>query len=158
MSTDVISVPPDASLDEVVRLMERHHIKRLPVKTGKWLIGIISRANLLQALAAVMNDVPESSPSDAAISDQLWREIEKAKWAPKSAINLVVHNGNVRLSGVVMSMEEIDALTVLAENTPGVKSVEINIAWCDSMSGYVIENIRKQTGPAATANTSETPD
>lgn len=146
MSTEVISASPDAPLDKVVRLMERHHIKRVPIMKGKHLVGIISRANLVQALAAVMHDVPESSPSDAAISDLIWKEIDKQKWAPRSAIDLIVRNGYVRLGGVVMDMHEIEALTVLAENIPGVKTVENNIAWCDPMSGVVLENQKQVPG------------
>ena len=157
MSTKVLSVAPDAPLDEVVKLMERRHIKRVPVMTGKRLIGIISRANLVQALAAVMNDVPETAPSDAAITDRLWNEIEKQKWAPKLAVNLVVRNGYVRLNGVLMDMHEIEALTVLAENVPGVKGVENNIAWCDPMSGLVLENAKGKPESTGTSKLGEMP-
>ena len=138
MSTEVISASPDTPLDQVVALMERHHIKRVPIMKGKHLVGIITRANLIQALVAVMHDIPESLPSDTAISDQIWNEIDKQKWVPKSAIGLVVRNGYVHLSGVVLDMHEIEALTVLAENVPGVKAVENNIVWCDPMSGVVL--------------------
>jgi len=53
MSPDVRTVTEDAQLDHVVALMEKHRIKRLPVMRGRDIVGIISRANLLHALAGV---------------------------------------------------------------------------------------------------------
>jgi CBS domain-containing protein len=46
MTRDVVTVAEDASLEEAVRLLERHHIKRLPVVKGGAMVGILSRANL----------------------------------------------------------------------------------------------------------------
>lgn len=53
MTRDVITVSPDASLSEVARLLEKHTIKRVPVVSNRQLVGIISRANLVQALASL---------------------------------------------------------------------------------------------------------
>ncbi len=50
MSPDPISVGVEASVDEVVELMERHSVKRIPVVGDGRVIGIVSRANLLLAL------------------------------------------------------------------------------------------------------------
>ena len=52
MTPDPYTVAEDTALEDVVRLMEKHRIKRLPVVRGKQLVGIISRANLLHALAS----------------------------------------------------------------------------------------------------------
>ena len=51
MTRDLIMVTEHASLEEAARLMERHHIKRLPVVRDEKLIGIVTRANLMQAIA-----------------------------------------------------------------------------------------------------------
>ena len=53
MSCQLIAVDEDTSLDRVINLMERHHIKRLPVLRKGKVIGIISRANLMRALASL---------------------------------------------------------------------------------------------------------
>jgi CBS domain-containing protein len=52
MSTEVVSASEDTPLDEIATLLEKHRIKRVPIiKEGK-LVGIVSRSNLIQALAS----------------------------------------------------------------------------------------------------------
>src|SRR6202163_1801704 len=51
MTREPVTITEDASLDEVVRVMERRRIKRLPVVRGKEVGCIVSRANMLHALA-----------------------------------------------------------------------------------------------------------
>ena len=43
----------DASLEDIVRVMERHHVKRVPVVEEGTVVGIVTRANLLHALAGI---------------------------------------------------------------------------------------------------------
>ena len=58
MTRNVITVDEDTPLNEIAELLERHHIKRVPVlKDGK-LAGIVSRANLLRALASRLQAPP----------------------------------------------------------------------------------------------------
>ena len=57
MTTDVQTATEDTALEEIVRLMERRRIKRVPILRGKKLVGIVSRANLLRALANVAREV-----------------------------------------------------------------------------------------------------
>jgi CBS domain-containing protein len=54
MTDTVVTVGADASLGEVVRLMEAHAIRRLPVVAGDRVVGIVSRADLVAALAACL--------------------------------------------------------------------------------------------------------
>ncbi|MEC4718094.1 CBS domain-containing protein [Noviherbaspirillum sp. CPCC 100848] len=140
MSTQVIAAAPDTTLDEVVRLMEKHRIKRVPVIRENQLVGIVSRANLVQALGAVIHEIPAAKSSDNDIRTQLLATLEKTTWAPTGMLDIIVRNGVVHINGVVTNAEEINALTVAAENTPGVKEVRNDVAWCDPMSGLVIEN------------------
>jgi CBS domain-containing protein len=51
MTRDAITVGPETPLEEIAALLERHHIKRVPVVEGGRLAGIVSRANLLHGLA-----------------------------------------------------------------------------------------------------------
>jgi CBS domain-containing protein len=41
-----VTVAPDANLDEALRLMARHQIRRLPVVEGSVLVGIVSQADI----------------------------------------------------------------------------------------------------------------
>jgi CBS domain-containing protein len=50
MTPDPITITVDTSLEQIVRLMIRHNVKRLPVVTHGKVVGIVSRANLMHAL------------------------------------------------------------------------------------------------------------
>jgi CBS-domain-containing membrane protein len=139
MTRDVASVTEDASLDEIVQLMERRRIKRVPVmRTGK-LVGIVSRANLLRALASVAGELPPSATSDAELRRLVMAELEKQPWSGQNAINVVVRNGSVQLWGVISDERQREALRVMVENVGGVRSIKDNLIWVEPMSGLVIE-------------------
>lgn len=137
MSPQVQTVFEDTPLDEVVGLMERRHVKRLPVMRGDKLIGIVTRQNLLRAVAG--SAAPRGpSETDTAIRDRLLEEIKREPWAPVS-IWPEVTNGRVRLIGTIYDDRQREALRVLAENLPGVKAIEDELVWIEPMSGTVIE-------------------
>ena len=52
MSSNVVSASEDTPLGEIATLLERHRIKRLPILRAGKLVGIVSRSNLIQALAS----------------------------------------------------------------------------------------------------------
>ena len=54
MTEDVVSVAEDTPLVEIVRLMEGHRVKRLPVLRGEALVGIVTRADLVRTLAQLI--------------------------------------------------------------------------------------------------------
>ena len=124
MTTDVISVTPDTSIADIATMLEKHHIKRVPVVEQGKLVGIVSRANLLQALASRLTTSESDRSDDRTIRAKLFAELEKQKWAamPNDA-NVVIENGIVHLWGIIQSEEERKAMIVAAENTPGVKQV-----------------------------------
>jgi CBS domain-containing protein len=138
MTPDPITVSEDTQLDEIVQMMEKRGIKRVPVVRGKRLVGIVSRANLLHALASLAPTAPEPSASDTSIRDRLLAELDKQKWAPIGALNVVVRDGNVELWGTITDERERQALIVAAENIPGVKAVRDHLAWVEPNSGMVI--------------------
>jgi CBS domain-containing protein len=128
MVRDVITVEPTASLGEIARLLERHAIKRIPIVHNKQLVGIVSRANLVQALASLeAKPHLELSPTDAAIRDQIMRRLESEPWAHTSLLNVLVNGGVVDLWGIVHTAIEKDAVRVTAESTPGVTAVNDNL-------------------------------
>jgi CBS domain-containing protein len=45
-SRDLISVEPDQDLDEALRLMARHQVRRLPVIENGSLVGIVAQADI----------------------------------------------------------------------------------------------------------------
>jgi hypothetical protein len=113
--------------------MERHHVKRLPVTRGGRVVGIISRSNLMHALASLTRDVPATSTGDAVLRDQILAAIGKQGWAPR--INVIVNGGVAELHGVITDDRERAGLIVAAENVPGVKRVHDHLVWVEPMSG-----------------------
>jgi CBS domain-containing protein len=150
MSTEVVTVPAEASLDEVIQLMERHRIKRLPVIRDEQLVGLVSRANLLHALAATAREVAPTIVDDAKIRARLIAEEKKQPWAPPIQTNFVVRNGVVHLWGVITNEQQRQALKVMAENVPGVREVRDHIVWVEPMSGMAIESADDDTGTNGT--------
>ena len=126
MTTEIVSVAPETPLGEIAELLERRHIKRVPVlKDGK-LVGIVSRANLLQGLASARRSqpTPPVAASDQSIRDQIVAELQKHGWGNLGTTSVVVRDGVVQLWGLVGSDQERRASVVAAENVAGVKSIE----------------------------------
>jgi CBS domain-containing protein len=137
MSMDVHTVDEQASLEDVVRVLERNRIKRVPVMRGDRLVGIITRANLMRAMIGAAKRASKASHDDAEIRRALMAELAKQSWAPVGDIHVDVSNGVVTLSGVVTDDRVRQAICVAAENIPGVKRVEDEIAWLITGTGIV---------------------
>jgi len=123
MATGVISVSEDTPLSEIAALFERKRIKRVPVvKDGK-LVGMVSRSNLIQALASAVGRVDQHDETDRQIRLELLSRLKDQKWTGFGDRNVTVGNRVVHLWGLVGSEEERKALLALAEGVPGVSSV-----------------------------------
>ena len=129
MTPDPCTVGPETSLEQIVDVMERRRIKRLAVVEDGKLIGIVSRANLMHALASVAQEVKSPAEADDLIRDRILAELAKQTWAPH--INVVVRDGVVDLSGVLTDERERQAFVVAAENVAGVKIVHDHMAWIE---------------------------
>jgi CBS domain-containing protein len=143
MTRDPVSVAPDTSLKEIVELMERHRIKRVPVLDGDAPVGILSRADLLRGLAGALAAEPGAATSDEEIRERILAELARAAWVPGDGIAITVENGVVDLNGVILDEKERAALRVAAENVPGVKAVEDHLVWVEPVSGTVIDAPRE---------------
>ena len=139
MIPDPYTVTEGTPLEDVVRIMEKRRIKRLPVVRGKLVVGIVSRANLLHALASLAPHAPAPAPTDGVIRERLMAELERQKWAPLGWLNIVVQNGVVELWGTITDERERRALIVAAQNIPGVKDVHDHVVWIEPTSGVVID-------------------
>jgi CBS domain-containing protein len=138
MTPDPVTVAEDCPLETVVSTMEKRSIKRVPVVRDSILVGIISRANLLRALASAARDIRPADTADSAIRATLLDELQKERWAPVGALDIIVRDGVVELWGTLTDERQREALMVAAQNVPGVKSVRDHLAWVDPMSAAVI--------------------
>ncbi len=123
MTAPVITVAPTASLSECAKMMNQHRIKRVPVVENGKLVGIVTRGDLLQALATADVATP-ASVDDRAIRARLFAEVETQRWAHLLSKDIVVQNGVVDIRGVVETEDERHAWRVAVENVPGVKRIE----------------------------------
>jgi CBS domain-containing protein len=135
MTERVVTIGPDAPLDEIVRLMERRRIKRLPVVDAGRLVGIVTRADLVRAF---VDSLPPTRPvlvPDAEIRERIEAEIAKQPWARRASIEVQVVRGEVEVRGTVTEERARAALQVIAENTAGVRRVRHRLVWSDGSSG-----------------------
>lgn len=140
MTPDVITVSQTTPLQDVVTVMERHRIKRVPVLGGEKLVGIISRANLVQALARLAEEASPSRPDDEAMRTQILNDLNRERWTPRDSLNVIVRNGVAELWGVIRDERERQAIKVVAENVPGIRTVRDHLVFVGPMSGVILES------------------
>ncbi len=126
MSRKVISVTDETPLAEIARLLEKNRIKRVPVMANGELVGLISRANLLRGLAVAK---PEQSAraDDRALAQAITKELRKHPWGVFT--NVIVQDGVAHLWGFIDAESERRAISLIAEEMPGVLGVEDHLTF-----------------------------
>jgi predicted transcriptional regulator len=139
MTENPLTITEDTALAEIVDLMEKNNVKRLPVVRADKLVGIVSRANLLQAVASLAREVPDPTADDDHIRNRVIDALEKNEWCP-FGLSVIVRDGIVHLSGVITEERARQAAIVAAENVEGVKKVHDHLCWVDTMSGVYLNS------------------
>jgi CBS domain-containing protein len=125
MTSEVVTVTEETPIGDVAERLETKRIKRVPVVRGGKVVGIVTRSNVLRAVASGAAARGTRRPNDdSAIHEKILRELRNQKWADPIDSNIVVTDAVVHLWGSVMSEAERKALRVAAENVPGVRAVE----------------------------------
>jgi CBS domain containing-hemolysin-like protein len=129
MTRDVVSVSDTTELADIAMLLETKKIKRVPVVRDGKLVGIVSRANLVRALATTNSaQATIVDPDDRTIGDQLLAELRGKKWVDISSADIIVRDRVVHLwFSDEQPREERLTFRVAAENIPGVRRVEEHI-------------------------------
>src|SRR6266487_2513788 len=137
MTTNVITVGPDACVQDVARVLLSARISGVPVVEGGKVVGIVSRANLLQALAGQTNQIEVATEvNDSQIRDKVLTQLNAEPWLRPSLVNVIVQDGTVELWGIVESASEKKAVRIAAEVTPGVRAVNDNLIVRPAQWGY----------------------
>jgi CBS domain-containing protein len=127
MSTSVVSASEDTPLGQIAALLERHRIKRVPILRDGKLVGIVSRSNLIQALASAQAyaeiSIGTGADEDRRIRAEVLTRLGDEDWTDFGERNVIVSDGVVHLWGLVGSLDERRALLALAEGVPGVVRV-----------------------------------
>ena len=139
MTKSPLTITEDTALEDIVELMEKNNIKRLPVMRGDKIIGIVSRANLLQAMASLAREIPDPTADDDHIRNRVIDALEKNDWCP-FGLSVIVRDGIVHLSGVITEERSRQAAVVAAENITGVVKVHDHLCWVDTMSGMYLNS------------------
>ena len=111
MTRDVVALPEDAGISWIATLMLEKHIKRIPIVSGAFVVGIVSRRDLLRVLIR----------SDAQIRSDLQTLLD---WeaAGIGAYRVEVANNVVTLAGPHDDISRKSA-ALLARTIPGVVEV-----------------------------------
>jgi CBS domain-containing protein len=125
MTAPVICVSPEAPLASAASLLAEHGIRRLPVVSGGALVGIVSRADLIKALAAA----PEAgeTPSDAQLVAEMKRRLAREAWTSERQVVVEAHDGVLDLWGPADSDAEREALETMARSIPGCRGVDSHV-------------------------------
>ena len=126
MTHNVIAVEDTTGLSDIASILERHHVKRVPVTRDGRLVGIVSRANLLRGFAG-QGASATVSQDDRQIREVIEKELGQITNLNPFLVNVIVKDGVVQLWGLVDSAAQKQAAQVAAENAPGVRSVENNL-------------------------------
>jgi CBS domain-containing protein len=154
MTRDPYTAAEDTTLAEIVMLMEKHHIKRVPIMREKRIVGMVSRQNFVQAISSLSRGLPDPTPNDSSLRSRILATIDEHHWAP-NGINAIVRNGIVDLCGVITDEHVRQAIVVATENVPGVEEVHDHLAWVDPMSGiYLLAPDEDMENPSMQAKAS----
>ena len=129
MTRDVISVSDTTELADIATLLETRRIRRVPVVRDGQLVGIISRANLVRALAMTKSESAiEADSDDRTIRQKLVAELTGQEWVHMWGADIIVRDRVVHLwFSDDRSDEERQAVRIAAENIPGVRQVQEHI-------------------------------
>jgi CBS domain-containing protein len=153
MSPHVITVGEESPLAEVVRLMEEHSVKRMPVVDGDRVVGIVSRADLMVALAESLRESKHAPERDESIRESIVTEMKRQTWCPLHAIKVTVRNGVVDIRGEIFDERQRRAVRVLIENCKGVRTLHDHLALIESPSPTA-QHARQTSDTAQAARTS----
>jgi CBS domain-containing protein len=124
---NLITAKPTTPLRDIAVSLEKNRIKRVPIVAKGQVVGVVSRANIIQALAGLPEGRAQTTTSDSIIRKKVMKQIKSGKWSKGSLLNVTVQDGKVQLWGVVDSEAEKQAARVAAELVEGVKAIENNV-------------------------------
>jgi CBS domain-containing protein len=124
MTPKPVTATEDADASEIAEVLESFHIKRVPIVRDGRVIGIVSRANLVQALASAKAPASQRTDDDSVIRENTIAALSGQPWETALPKNVIVQHGVVHLWGIANSVEERSAAQVAVEHVPGVKRIE----------------------------------
>lgn len=119
MTWPVITVQEDTPLREAARLMAKHGVNRLPVVRDERVVGIVSRADVIKALAR------DDRELERAVRESLLREL----WVDPATVHVRVEEGVVHLEGTVDRRSDKELVERWVAGIDGVVSVRSELRY-----------------------------
>lgn len=116
MTHNPVAISEDTSLEAIVAVMEKSKVKRLPVTRDGRVVGLVSRANLLRAVASLAREIPDPTVDDDHIRDRIINALAKNDWCP-NGLSVIVRDGIVHLTGIITDERSRQAAIVGAAVT-----------------------------------------
>lgn len=127
MTRSVICVTPDLSIESAAALLDEHRIRRLPVVAAGKLVGIVSRGDLVRALAAAAPIAAGTPPSDAQLVREMRARLRDEPWVSSRGLLVEAKDGVLSLWGLVTTDAEKSALETMARSIPGSKGIDSHL-------------------------------
>ena len=137
MRRPVVSIAEDTPIEQIVSLLEKKRIRRVPVVRDLQPIGMVSRADVVSALLQTRRPVTQIRLRDEAIERRLSDELERQTWWQRYSSTATVSDGVVHYWGLLDSEDEREAARVAAENIPGVREVVDHRRYLNSMNSML---------------------
>lgn len=126
MTRAVVCVSPDAPLSAAAQLLDEHNVRRLPVIERGALVGIVSRGDLVKALA-IARAGAEPSLTDAQLVSEMKRRMGGEPWTSTHNVLIEAQGGVITLWGLVDGPAEKSALETMARSIPGCRGVRSEV-------------------------------
>ena len=127
MTRDVITARSTTPVREIAALLEKNRIKRIPIVSKGKVVGIVSRADLIQALASMRKQIEPAAVTDSIIRKRIMTHFKSEEWSRHSILSATVQGGTVKLWGIVDSEAEKEAARMAVELVAGVRAIENNV-------------------------------
>lgn len=137
MTPQVVSVGENASVRDIVDILQRRGIKRVPVVKNDKVVGIVSRADLMRGLAQLAQIMPAASAEDRALRERVLAAFMAEAEGGWRSVSIVVHDGSVELRGATTATALREKLVSAARKVPGVKEVKDRLVIVGPGSGHM---------------------
>lgn len=127
MTRKVVCVAADADLRHVADVLDRNNVKRVPVLDQGKLAGILSRTDLVRAVATAQIGTNAARGEDGEVQRKLIERMDQQPWLSPTLVHPVVTTEQVELWGFVSNEEQHRALRVLVAEVAGPRAIKDNI-------------------------------